>query len=74
MSKPTTTYTIKIDGMHCVSCALGIDLQLEDLPGVISAETNYARSQTILTVESPNFDLTKAHATIKDLGYRISGE
>ena len=37
---------LKIDGMHCTSCSLSIDGELEDLPGVISASTSYAKSIT----------------------------
>lgn len=33
----------QVIGMHCVGCAMSIDGVLEDLPGVKSAATNYAR-------------------------------
>ena len=36
----------KIAGMHCGSCAMNIDGDLEDTGKVKSAKTNYARSQT----------------------------
>lgn len=41
-----TKLALKISGMHCTSCALNIDLDLEELPGVSSAKTNYAQSLT----------------------------
>jgi len=34
----------KIASMHCASCALNIDLDLEDLAGVKSSKTSYAKS------------------------------
>lgn len=34
--------------MHCASCALNIDLDLEDVPGVKSAETSYAKSEAVV--------------------------
>lgn len=34
---------LKIDGMHCSSCAMSIDMDLEDLKGVKSASTSYAK-------------------------------
>lgn len=40
---------LKILNMHCPSCAINIDGELEDLKGVISSSTSYAKSQT--TVE-----------------------
>lgn len=36
----------KINGMHCASCALNIDLDLEDLSGVKSSKTSYAKSES----------------------------
>ena len=41
--------TFYIRGMHCVACAMTIDGVLEDLPGVRSATTHYARQ--IVNVE-----------------------
>ena len=37
---------LKIEGMHCASCAMNIDFDLEDLDGVKSSNTNYAKSET----------------------------
>lgn len=36
----------KIEGMHCSSCALTIDMDLEDLDGVKSSKTSYAKAET----------------------------
>ena len=36
----------KISGMHCTSCAMNIDGELEDTKGIKQANTNYAKSQT----------------------------
>lgn len=37
--------TLAIEGMHCTSCAMTIDEELEDLPGVKRAKTSYARER-----------------------------
>ena len=34
---------LKIEGMHCTSCAMNIDFDLEDLEGVKIAKTSYAK-------------------------------
>ena len=34
--------TFRIAGMHCASCAISIDWELEDLDGVVEAKTSYA--------------------------------
>lgn len=38
-----TKKRFQIQGMHCVGCAMTVDGALEDVPGVQSATTNYAR-------------------------------
>ncbi len=64
------TITLKINGMHCVSCAMTIDGDLEDnVPGVKFAKTNYAKQECEVA-----FDETKASAAsiakqIKQTGY-----
>ena len=60
----------KIDGMHCTSCAMTIDMDLEDLEGVKSARTNYAKRECEV-----EFDLEKINEkiilqTIQKSGYR----
>lgn len=49
----TQTLTLKIDGMHCVSCAMNIDGELEDTNKIISVNTNYAKAQTVVEFD-PN--------------------
>ncbi len=34
----------KIQGMHCTSCAMNIDGELEDTEGIKEAKTNYAKT------------------------------
>lgn len=41
-----TKKKFKISGMHCTSCAMNIDGELEDTDGIKQANTNYAKSQT----------------------------
>lgn len=36
----------KIQGMHCTSCAMTIDWEIEDVPGVAEARTSYADAVT----------------------------
>ena len=35
-----------IEGMHCTSCGITIDWEIEDLKGVTEASTSYARGVT----------------------------
>ena len=70
--KPKSTHPqlrYKIDKMHCVSCAANIDLTLEDLPGVIDANTNYATSSLVLSYDPEKLDPNQVINAIKELGY-----
>ena len=40
-----TKKKFKINGMHCSSCAMNIDFDLEDVDGIKSVKTNYARQE-----------------------------
>lgn len=61
---------LKIIGMHCTSCAMTIDGDIEDtLIGVASASTSYVRAECEVV-----FDENKVHPndvirTIKTSGY-----
>lgn len=67
------TVTLKIEGMHCTSCALNIDGGLEDeVDGVISSHTNYAKSQTVVTFDPEKVDLQQIREKIEALGYQMS--
>lgn len=44
-----TKIKLKIDGMHCTSCAMTIDMDLENLEGVKQSQTSYAKMETNYT-------------------------
>lgn len=59
----------KVSGMHCVSCAMNIDGTLEDLPGVVKAETNYAKAQTNVEFDDQQTNLDAIKEAIAKTGY-----
>ncbi len=65
---------LKIDGMHCSSCAMSIDFDLEDLDGVHAVKTNYARAQTEIEFDETKIDLSTILKQIQKSGYRVSIE
>lgn len=69
MSGATTRRILRIAGMHCSSCAIAIDLDLEDLPGVEEARTNFARALTEVVFDPARVDLDAIIATIREAGY-----
>ena len=69
---PGAKITFKIGKMHCVSCGLNIDGSLEDLPGVISASTNYARAITEVEYDPKQVNPAKLKKAIEDQGYEVN--
>lgn len=62
--------TLHLSGLHCTSCAINIDMTLEDLPGVKSSDTNYAKSELIVTYNPNLIDITRIKKEITSLGYK----
>ena len=61
----------KISGMHCASCAQTIERAILKLPGVKSAQVNFA-SETILVSYDENLVSEKNfQKIIKDIGYEL---
>lgn len=61
-----------IEGMHCTSCAMNIDFDLEDLPGIKTAKTNYAKQQTEVTYDEEKVNEKNICETIGKTGYKAS--
>ncbi len=66
------THKFKINGMHCTSCAMNIDGELEDTQGVKEAKTNYARQETFVEYDDGAISLPQLKAVIEKTGYRVS--
>lgn len=62
----------KVEGMHCSSCAMSIDFDLEDLEGVKKAETNYAKEFTEVEFDEEIVPQQKIIEQIKKSGYSAS--
>ncbi|OGE37731.1 hypothetical protein A3B45_04775 [Candidatus Daviesbacteria bacterium RIFCSPLOWO2_01_FULL_39_12] len=60
----------KITGMHCGSCALSIDFDLEDLDGIKSAKTSYAQAKTEIEFDQGKVTEEMIVQTIQKSGYK----
>jgi copper chaperone CopZ len=60
----------KIEGMHCTSCALNIDFDLEDLEGIKKSQTNYAKQETEVEFDEEKVSQEKILEQIQDTGYQ----
>lgn len=64
----------KIEGMHCASCAMNIDGELEDTAGVKDVRTNYARQLTEVEFDEGLIDEPKIIEIIKKAGYTANAK
>ena len=62
---------LKIEGMHCSSCAMNIDFDLEDLDGVKSVKTSYARQICEVEFDEEKISNQAIIQTIKKTGYTV---
>lgn len=62
----------KISGMHCTSCAMSIDLDLEDLAGVKSASTSYTKQLSEVEFDENRVAPGQIAEVIKKSGYSAS--
>jgi P-type Cu+ transporter len=60
---------LQIDGMHCSSCAMNIDFDLEDIDGVQNAKTNYAKQECEVEFDEEKVKKENIIQTIKKTGY-----
>lgn len=64
-----TKKKFKIEGMHCSSCAMTIDMDLEDLEGIKSAKTSYAKSEVEVEFDPAKVNEELILETVKKSGY-----
>ncbi|MDA1079813.1 MAG: heavy-metal-associated domain-containing protein [bacterium] len=63
--------TFKIDGMHCTSCSMNIDGELEDTEGVISANTSYKSGTTKVVFDEGVISKDEIQGIIEALQYTV---
>ena len=66
-----TKKKLKVQGMHCSSCAINIDFDLEDLEGIKSAKTSYAKQECEVEFDEEKINDQKIIQTIKETGYTV---
>jgi copper chaperone CopZ len=64
--------TFNIQGMHCTSCSINIDSELEETEGVISATTSYPKARTEIIYDSKKVSPQTLKKVIESLDYQVS--
>jgi len=65
--------TIRISGMHCVSCAKNIEKALKGQEGVINANVNFATEKATVEYDTTKVNLDQLGRTIRATGYTPVG-
>lgn len=61
---------LEISGMHCTSCAMNIDMDLEDVDGVKTAKTSYAKQVTEVEFDEGKATVEDIIKSIEKTGYK----
>lgn len=62
---------LKIEGMHCTSCAMNIDGDLEDnIRGVKSSNTNYVKQETEVDFDEEQVKIEDLIKSVEKTGYK----
>jgi len=62
-----TKKTLKIEGMHCTSCAMTIEWKLEDIG--VKAKCNFAKSEVEVFYEEKEVREEQIRQAIESCGY-----
>jgi mercuric transport protein len=65
----TSTVTLKISGMTCGGCVLGVRKVLMRLDGVARADVSYEKGNAVVTFDPKKASVRQMIAAIKTLGY-----
>jgi len=65
---------LKINGMHCTSCAMNIDFDLEDLDGIKSSKTNYAKQESEVEFDEEKIKIGEILGQVEKTGYKAEVE
>lgn len=61
--------SLKITGMHCTSCSMNIDGELEEMDGIIKSQTSYPKSTCTVSFDNSRTSVEQIKQAISDLGY-----
>jgi copper chaperone len=57
--------------MHCSSCSMRIDGDLEEVEGVITAQTHFAKGVSEVEFDETKVNLDKIKEIIQNAGYSV---
>ncbi len=70
---PKERKVLRIDGMHCASCAQSIEKALKHEPGIISVNVNFATGKALVEYDTEKVALQRIDEVIRETGYEPVG-
>ncbi len=67
-----TKVKLKVDGMYCSSCAADVDLDLEEVEGIKSSRTHFAKQVMEIEFDEKLISLGKIIEMINQKGYKAT--
>ncbi|RJP45987.1 MAG: hypothetical protein C4584_02360 [Armatimonadetes bacterium] len=61
----------KVLDMHCSSCALLIDMELEDVAGIKSSSVSYPKQEAQVEFDGDEVKEEEIVKKVEDIGYRL---
>ncbi len=66
------TVTLKVEGMTCGGCVIGVRTVLRRLDGVREADVSYEQQRAVVNYDTAKVTVEQMIAAIKTLGYKAS--
>ena len=66
----TERLTLRVEGMHCGSCAERIEDTVRALDGVVSADVDFEQTRAIVVYDPRRISPSRIIAAIEDAGFR----
>ena len=63
------TENLRLKGMSCASCANSIEQAIQDVPGVIECNVNFAVSQATVSYNTKKTNLARIQRAVSEAGY-----
>jgi copper chaperone len=69
-----TTVRLRTTGMHCQSCSMLVQMNVEDLPGIEAVSSDFRTGMTEVTFDPDAVSRDKIVETIVAAGYGVDDE
>lgn len=65
------TKKFSIEGMNCGSCAVSIEMLLNNQPGIKSTKVSFEKKEAVIEFDDAEFNLKEIEKIIKQMGYTL---